>query len=103
MENPEPENASQQYSEPGPCTLEHALWHLDTHSSLPAAASLKTASAAEVGRIVECEKLAPFLKDFLPAAFGARSDRCADAPRPPLLAISPRRSRFAGLQVALKI
>ena len=87
------ENLSQQYSEAGPCTLEHALWHVDTHSSLPPAATLKIAEAAEVRRMVESDQLAPFLKEFLPAAFGARS--APRAPQPAHAALPAACSRAA--------
>ena len=56
---------------PDACTHEQCLEHVRMHSRLPASAVLRTASAAEVGKIVGCTVLAPFLKDFFPAVFGA--------------------------------
>jgi len=55
---------------PDVCTHEHCLWHVESRHSLPPAAVLRTASATEVGKIVGCSVLAPFLKDFFPAVFG---------------------------------
>ena len=57
---------------PDTCTHDHVLYHVDTHSRPPPSAVLRTASAAEVGKIVGCTVLAPFLKDFFPAAFGVQ-------------------------------
>lgn len=65
------DNENQDNQLPDRCTYDQVLWHVDKYSSLPPPVVLRTAPAEELGKIVDCVKLAPFLKDFFPAAFGA--------------------------------
>ena len=52
-------------------TLDSVLQALRSRSSLPPAAVLRTASGAEIKKMVEHAELAPFLGQFFPSAFGA--------------------------------
>ena len=62
------DNENQDNQLPDRCTYDQVLWHVDKYSSLPPPVVLRTAPAEELGKIVDCVKLAPFL-GFLPGRF----------------------------------